>query len=274
MKHTLRKSLLAALVMLVAFSACRRIKNNNNDDASYLASDQALSEWTYNDVLNMADEASTLNTGDPLQNYKTTSNCATITHDTNSTPRLITIDFGSVNCLCNDGRYRRGKIYVSYTGKYKDAGHTHTISFDQYFVNDNQVLGTKSVQNMGLNAQNQMYYNVTVNGLILKAQTGDSIIWNSNRTRTFIQGESTPTRLDDVYEISGSGSGSRPNGVSYTMNITQPLVKEIGCKWFKSGEIQLQPSNKPLRTINYGNGACDNQATVTINGTTYNITLN
>jgi hypothetical protein len=57
------------------------------------------------------------------------------------------------------------------------------------------------------------------------------------------------------------------------MNIIQPLVKEIGCKWITSGKVEIQPTGKLLRTVDYGNGTCDKDATLLINGNTYNITL-
>jgi hypothetical protein len=48
----------------------------------------------------------------------------------------------------------------------------------------------------------------------------------------------------------------------------------IGCrKHFTQGVLEHTPSGKAMRTIDYGNGACDDQATVTINGNTYTITL-
>lgn len=275
MKQKMKFSfLMLALCGVMTMISCRRNNDKNTDQDTEMAKDNALGEVVYQDALNIADEASGLNTGEPLGQYKTASNCATVSHDTTSTPKTITIDFGATNCLCNDGRYRRGQVLVSYTGKYRDSGHVHTITFNNYFVNDNQVLGSKSVQNMGTNSNGQSYFTVTVNGLIIRAVTLDSVIWNSNRVRTWLQGESTPTRTDDVYSITGSGSGSRPNGTSYTTNITQALVREIGCKWFTSGKVDIQPSNKPLRSLDYGNTGCDNAATVTINGVTYNITLN
>ena len=55
--------------------------------------------------------------------------CATVTRDTLSTPRRITIDYGPVNCLCRDGRYRRGIVFVDYTGQRGVAGSTATLSF-------------------------------------------------------------------------------------------------------------------------------------------------
>ncbi|MBP6624907.1 MAG: hypothetical protein KA198_07030 [Chitinophagaceae bacterium] len=265
--------IILALGTSLIFNACRKTTSSKDNDTE-TAKDNALGDFVYSDALNIADDASTVNSGDNLGSYKTSSNCAVVTHDTLSTPKTITVDFGPVNCLCNDGRNRRGKILVSYTGKYRDAGHLHTITFDNYFVNDNQVLGSKSVTNMGLNTSGQTYFNIVVNGLIIRATTLDSVIWNSNRTRTWTQGESTMTRADDVYDITGNGSGQRANGTAYTMTITQALVRAVACSWIQSGKIDLQPANRPLRQIDFGTGGCDNQATVTINNVTYNITLN
>jgi hypothetical protein len=276
MLHTTFKTTLAALfVLAIAFTACNRSRTNNpTDEDDNFAKDNALSELFYNDALNMADEAAETPNGGNLSNYKMRSPCATVTHDTLSTPKTITIDFGPTNCLCGDGRYRRGKVLVSYTGAYKDSGHVHTISFDNYHVNDNKILGTKTVTNMGHNANNQMYFTISVNGLIIKANTNDSVIWNQNRVRTFLVGENTPSKMDDIYRITGNGTGQRANGTPYSMTITQPLIKALSCQWIQQGEIQVQPSGAALRTLNYGGGNCDNQATLTVNGNTINITLN
>lgn len=272
MKYTTVKLGLLALTLSTAilFTACNR-RDKDRDNDTELASDNAFSESTFNDVLTMTDEASEKNTGDNLGSFKTTSNCATVTHDTISTPHTITIDFGPVNCLCNDGRYRRGKVLVSYSGHYRDSGSVHTITFDGYHVNDRHIMGSKTVTNMGHNSSGQSYFSIAVNGLIIKP-TGDSVTWNSNRTRTWVQGESTMPKMDDVYEITGTASGTKGSN-SYTMTIIQPLVKALACDWISKGKMEIQPSGKPLRTIDFGNGTCDDQATVLIAGTLYNITL-
>jgi hypothetical protein len=274
-----QKSILMSVLIFIGilvFSCNKRIKDdsNNSENDTELAKTDALAETSFTDVLMIADEASAKVTGDNLEQFRTTSNCATVTHDTISSPKTITIDFGNTNCMCNDGRNRRGIISVSYTGKYKDSGSIHTITFNNYFVNDNQVLGSKSVENKGLNNLNQTYFNVIVNGMIIKATTLDTITWNANRIRTWIAGEGTPTRMDDEYSISGSSAGQKANGQTYTKTITTPLLKEIGCKWFKSGVVEIAPTGKAIRVVDFGNGACDNLATVTVNGNVYNITLN
>lgn len=276
MKSSIKYLMVAATVGMF-LSSCRRDKDDNDKDTSS-AGDNTLAEGTYNDVNNMADQAADGSLSSYLipsnPDYRSTllSSCATITNDTVSVPHMLTIDFGTSNCLCSDGRYRRGIVNVSYSGHYRDSASTHTITFTNYFVNDNQVMGSKTVTNNGHNAAGNLTYSITVNGQIIKA-TGGTIMWTSNRTREWIIGESTPTRSDDVYLITGSANGTSAAGVAYTLNITSALRREIGCRHFVSGSYALTPSGKATRYVDFGTGACDNEATVTINGHVYNITL-
>lgn len=264
-------------VISVVFISCKKEKDDDDKETTS-SKDNALAEGTYNDVANIADQASTGSLSTYLapdnSGYKSMlSTCATVTRDTISVPRLITIDFGSTNCLCSDGRYRRGIINVSYTGQYRDSLSTHTITFNNYYVNDNKVSGSKTVTNNGHNSAGHLTYSISVNGQIDKA-TGGTITWTSNRTREWIAGESTWTWGDDIYLITGSANGTAATGNSFTVNITSALRKEIGCRHFVSGKFEMTPSGKATRYVDFGTGACDNAATVTINGHIYNVSLN
>jgi hypothetical protein len=275
------KLLITAAVVSLLFVSCRKDKDED-DIETVTARDNALAENTYNDVANIADQAATGTLSSYLaptsSEYKSSllSSCATITHDSVSVPRILTIDFGSTNCLCNDGRYRRGIINVSYNGSYRDSASTHTISFTNYYVDNHKVSGTKTVVNNGHNAAGNLTYSISVNGQIDKS-SGGIITWTSSRTREWILGESTPTWGDDVYLITGSASGvatpSSGTSTSYTIVITSALRKEIGCRHFVSGKFELAPSGKATRYVDFGTGACDNTAQVTINGHVYNVNL-
>lgn len=274
---TMIKYFMVAATVGILFTSCRRDKDDMMDKDTSTASDNALAEGTFKDVKNIADEASGGSLSSYFPNNVTTeramlSTCATITHDTISTPHMLTIDFGTSNCLCNDGRYRRGIINVSYNGHYRDSASVHTITFTNYFVNDNQVLGTKTVTNLGHNSSGNLNFDVDVNGTIIKAG-GGTITWTSHRNREWIAGESTPTWFDDIYHITGSASGTNASGNSFTAVITEALRIEVGCHNITKGKATLTPSGKPTRFIDWGSGACDNQATVTINGHVYTITL-
>ncbi len=270
--------LMVAATVGILFSSCKKKQDDVTDTDTNAAGDHALAEGTYNDVQNIADEAASGSVTSYMGSYNSNekgmlSTCAVVNNDTTVNPHLLTINFGATNCLCVDGRYRRGQINVSYVGHYRDSASTHTITFTNYFVNDNEVQGSKTVVNNGHNSAWHLTFSITVNGTIIKANNGGTVTWTSSRTREWIQGESTPTLNDDVYLVTGSASGTNAHGNAFTASITSALRRELSCHQFVSGIVELTPSGKPTRTIDFGNGACDNQATVTINGNVYTITL-
>ena len=274
-KFSLILSLAGFLGFLIVLSSCN--KNNANPDNNFTAvSDDAFAENTFDDVTSITDEAYDLS----ANNLKSTegrvflSDCATVTLDTTSFPYVLTIDFGDTNCLCQDGRYRRGEILVSFTGRYYHAGTIITTTFDQYYVNDNQVEGTKTITNMGYNDGNNMYWDIAINGVITLADDGGTITWNSQREREWIDGIQTRfNKWDDKYLITGTANGTRANGMSWTRTITSPLRIELACRFIVSGTVNIQPQDHALRILDFGDGTCDNIATVTVNGVTHTIYL-
>ena len=270
------------------FTACKKKDTNpavvDNDTSG--AADNALAEGTFNDVNNISDQAAE----GSLSSYLAASNnggseqksllstCATITRDTVSVPHTITVNFGTTPCLCADGRFRSGIITISYSGHYYDVGATRAITFTNYKVNGNLVNGTHSIVNNGPNNSGHPIYTIDVNGTIVKANNGGTVTWVSHRVREWTAGYNTTTGfghlLDDVYSITGSASGSNSNGNSYSATILSPLMVHLNCFWIESGVLQLVPSGKPARTIDFGtDGTCDNHVTVTINGNVYNINI-
>lgn len=273
-----RLNLFLGLALIAVFAifitGCKKdtIKLEDNN----LSQDDAYAESTFENVSDISDEAYSIGTGQDLKanpiNRIFLSDCATVTLDTMAFPRVMTIDFGEENCLCNDGKYRRGKILVSFTGRYRHPGTVITTTFDNYFVNDHQVEGTKVVTNMGKNENNNLYFTIEITGIIHK-DDGSTFTWNSSRVREWIQGANTPNRWDDIYLITGTAQGTRPNGLTWEREIIIPLRVELACRFIVSGSIELRPEGRPVRLLDYGNGDCDNEATVTINGETYTIYL-
>jgi len=278
MKISLLKNLLILSAVIISITSCKKDDKDELDTDYTTARDNGIMDAYFNDVSNISDEASTgsvssFKLGYPYDGLM--SACATVSLDTSVSPKILSIDFGPTDCLCNDGNYRRGKILVSFTGAYADPGHTHTISFDQYFVNLNQVTGTKTVTNNGPNASGHPTFSVSVNGSVVlhSSYGGGTITQTSTRTREWIAGYNTPQWSDDVYLISGTASGTSSKGQAYTMSTLTPLQKEIGFKHFVSGKLLYQRSGKEDITIDYGIGLRDNLATVTIKGYSFNIVL-
>ena len=275
MKNHVFKSIFLVALAVLALSACKKEKEEEVDNDVSAAQDNALFEKTYNDAGDIADQAAISGSLSGYRiddNSSALSHCATITHDTVSNPHILTIDFGSSNCMGHDGRNRRGQIIVSYTGAYRDSGHVHTITFNNYYVNDYHVEGSKTVTNMGHNNSGHLYFTIQVNGLITNPG-GQQRSWTSSRQREWIQGESTLVWGDDIYLVSGSASGTSFAGRAFSVTILTPLRIELSCRYIVSGSFRLTIQGRPDRTLDYGNGACDANATVTINNHTYNIIL-
>ena len=282
-KEILFKGLLVATITGMVLASCKKEEKEDQDTST--ASDNAMAEQMYDDASKISDEAATGSVSSFKQESTDgllASSCAQVKLDTanNANEDTITVTFGIgtypnlTNCLCSDSRFRRGQIIITYSGRYRDSASTHTITFNNFFVNDNQILGSKTVTNMGHNSSGHLTFNVSVSGQIILAGSGGSIIWNSTRTREWLQGENTPfIWFDDVYGITGSASGTGAKGNSFTAVITKQIKVKLNCKWLTEGTLELTPSGKPVRTIDYGDGSCDNKATVTIKGHPYTVTM-
>ena len=78
---------------------------------------------------------------------------------------------------------------------------------------------------------------------------------------------------DDIYSIGGTTTGKNREGRNYTTTITNNLVKKSNCKWITSGTLELSPDGFRTRTVDFGNGSCDDDATFTVNGQTISFKL-
>lgn len=252
------------LIVGISFMSCR--KNDNAEDTDMNSSeDMALSENSFDQIFKEVDENA--------MEFGLKKTYPIVTIDTSANSKTMSIDYGSVNFLCKDGNYRRGKIMVNWNGKYREENTQINISFDSFYQNDNKIEGTKTITNMGRNTLNQLTFNISVDAKITNTNN-ETISWKSTRIRTWINGENTPSRLDDIYTITGESNGINRNGFTFTAKIVSPLTINLSCEWrIVSGILEFTPQNKATRTINYGTGACDRLATVTVKDKTYTITM-
>jgi hypothetical protein len=260
-------------LLITTFTACDRDQSAPMDDNATDYTDQARLEQTFEDINGVEEDAANARTTQSTGTAQFLGPCATVTRDTVSIPHTITVDFGTANCLCNDGRNRRGQVLITYTGGFMEPGHTRTVTFQDFYVDDNQLTGTRQVTNMGPDANGNMVVSVEANGTLIFANGKGTATHSFKRTRTWIAGSATEDKSDDVCSITGSGSMTRANGKSATMSIIKPLIRSRDCKWIKEGIIKLTPSQGKERMIDFGNGECDDKAVVSVDGKTKEITL-
>jgi len=186
----------------------------------------------------------------------------------------------NADCLTY-GKLRSGKIIITYTGKYRDSLSVITTSFDHYYVNNKWIQGKMIVTNNGVNENGNMTFSIEVDSARIIESGGKTINWESSRNREWISGYNTFENYDDdKYIVSGSASGNNTSGQEFEVNITKDLRVDLSCLEdhsnscvITSGEAELIPNGLSTRTINYGNGECDCNYFITLNGTEYFIVV-
>jgi len=241
-----------------------------------LAVKKKIAEIAFNDVFSHLDYA-IKKTSDSAAQNPDVNGCVTITvtpFDTVSWPKTITIDYGSITfCTCDDNNFRRGKIIAMLSGKYTDSATVITITLDQYYVNDKHIEGSEIITNMGhigvYGANKNTVYKIDVTNA--KITTADGLIkWNSTHSREWIEGENTlwPLYTDDAYLVTGTANGTDINNNNFTAEIIDPLHLSLDCRWIKEGALEITPQGLTVRTVDFGNGDCDEIASVIVNAIT------
>ena len=290
--------LATVMVTTLVFSACKKQDDNSSgaegkeEFATVTSQSDATAEGVFDDVFNnvlgVSSEVGIGGTGvfgrvdvssgstNRVEGVDSTTCYAVTTKQLSTTrfPLQITIDFGS-GCTGRDGRTRKGKIIVTYTGHLIIPGNSATTNFDGYYIEDIKVEGTHKLTNTG--TVDKKSYTTQITNAKLSKSNGNYILWSSEKTVTQIEGGSTPLiGLDDAYNMTGQAGGSVQIDGKYfqwSTLITAPLTKRFTCRWIAKGTLNLKKGNDAVAVLDYGSGSCDNKATFTVNGAVHEITL-
>lgn len=169
----------------------------------------------------------------------------------------------------NDGISRTGSLNITTLKRWSTFGNTVTIDLVNFVVNGSV---TYSGQIRITRTNSLTVTCEVVNGHCTNGSW--NIDYSGTKTLTQTGGQNTPIiEADDVYEITGNSSGVNREGRAFTTNITNPLVKKSSCKYITSGSLDLTPDGFKTRTVDFGSGTCDDDATYTVNGQTINFKL-
>lgn len=302
--------ILIFMLVITALVSCRKNSGPKvpKDNDTQTAQDNFYAENISNDILNIGSQAIE---NASLTTYKASQTAdaqllpmapgATITGIGTLT---ITVDFGT-GVLCKDGRIRQGKLIFDLSTstpttntKYRNPGFRCIITSQNYVVDNysvniiNKVIANTTPTSIptGTNPGTNLTWSISANIQITKPNNGGTITWNCTRTKELLntndpmcyQGQNYPINWPKAkIKINGSASGVNAKGENYTL-VAKDLVKDFTCSPypnapyrhpFISGTIEYTPGNKPTRYINYGNGTCDAEASITVNGVTISFTI-
>jgi len=253
------------------FSSCQKEESEPDPEIETtfkLTEDQAISE-SINDDANVVFFETTANAGlyRTTEAFRSTNtlSCATVNiSPQNSFPKTIVIDFGT-GCTSADGITRKGKINITLSDSVHHPGATAVMIFDNYYVLGFKVEGTITWTNTSTPNGISWTRQIT-NGRVIEPLGG--YYWTHEGTKNVTQtaGANTPLNLlDDVYSVTGSHTVTNPAGKTRTVTILEALEKKTTCHHVSKGKMKIQGSNH-FAILDYGDGTCDNIATITIDG--------
>ena len=267
MKRILFSSIIAVSVIALTFNSCKKDKP---DTETQSAVDNNICEAEFTKVMPTVSGYGIKENG--VRSIQTT--CPAITIDSTTIaagwPRVLTIDYGTGCTDSIDGKTRKGKVICKFYSRWNTTPSKVTVTLQNYYVNNiNYAADSITVSHDAATTFTNTIYKGKCIG------SGWSLEWAATRTTSQIAGDKTPFNIyDDVYQITGNANGKNRSGLAYTINIASALVKRSSCSWIESGKLDLTPDGMATRTVDFGTGACDNQATLTINGNTFTFTMN
>jgi len=256
---------LAGALLMAGFllNGCEKSESSFSSDELQVAQDDALLDAIDQNILTFTDQYD-----DQLDSYATKSGsvalsdtCPIVTHYFSGDTMVVTIDFGT-ECTDSYGNTRSGEIIIKRLGRYREQGFFKNIYLQNFYFNGNKVEGTHRVENMGQGDNGHYMFSVSLEDG--KITTPDSVVITHQytRNREWIVGYDTKTPWDDEYLVTGSATGIDYKGLAYTRTIVEPLYIKMACRFIVSGVIQIEVEGQDPVTIDYGNGDCDNAATL------------
>jgi hypothetical protein len=282
MKISILNRFLAVFLISFAIISCKK----NSDDKVDFATESSVQTEDQNNVASENDNlANDINA--VVDNYGVltgrTNNLfpppcdATITVDSISTPKKVTITFNG--STCNPLRKRTGTIVVTMPtqGRWRDAGAEITVSIQNVKITrtrDNKSIvinGTQLIKNISgglirnLATLNTITHTITSNNMSITFDNNTQRNWNIAKRRVFTYNNGiviTTTGTATIDGISGTAEwGTNRFGNAFITAITQPLVVRQDCNFrLTAGQVTHNKLAATL-TVTFGLDANGNVTT-------------
>lgn len=197
-----------------------------------------------------------------------TSNLADTLVDANGKyvngPVKFTLNYGTASA-CEGGVTKSGAISITSSHKWSTISATSsvvatsTVNFINYMADGVKYDCSSIIITKGANQ-----LTTQVNGGHCQKDAWN-IYYGCNKTIT--------KDSNGNYLIEGVSNGTNREGRNFTVNITSPLFKPENYKFITKGKLELTPDGFKTRTVDFGDGTQDDQATFTVDGQTFTFTM-
>lgn len=247
--------------MALMISSCKKEQAAAGIDAQDI-SNESMSSFVEKNLVTDED-AATMRGGAPgLQNncnwQELLPECAIVSVSGETYPKTITIDYGNG---CTQGDITKGGVItIVLTDDMMNAGAVRTVTFQNYQINNTSIEGSRTLTNTGTDELGHPMFHREVNTTITR--NGNTVSRVAIEAVTWLSGYDTEECGDNVFSVTGSGSITRPDGITRTRTIVSPLIIDRICGYITQGVIEIQGPNGN-GSIDFGDGSCDDEALVT-----------
>jgi hypothetical protein len=189
--------------------------------------------------------------------------------DPNTPQGVITVDFGTEGCTDLLGNTRKGKLIFAYNGRRFVTGSTVVTTTDNYSINDVKLEGTRTVTNVTV-GQSPTFNVKLANG---KATFADNRVATrvSDITWQWVKGTAALTDDKLIIDPASVASGTTRGGRAYEVSLLEALEYQRFCGIAVKGIKRYVLNGSKDIIIDYGDGACDRQVTISVNGKTHDV---
>ncbi len=180
-------------------------------------------------------------------------------------PKTITLDYGDGTEL-NNGRILSGIIVIYISSQPNTDGFMKEVTYTNFSVDSLGIAGTTTMEFVG-DRQSDNSHIVSAD-LIITLADGTIIHRVGERVRERIAGEDSELdQNDDVFKVTGYVENNvNESEAVYRKDITEALIKTGDCRYFSEGVVVFSQDGTVLATLDYGDGTCDEFATLTKDG--------
>ena len=259
---------LFALMVLLSVACSKKAEDLTTEDLN-LADDEVVSEAMFDDIFASADQVVQMldyagkgleTKGDAL--VVLADSCPLVTVDlSDQLVKTITIDYGD-GCAGANELVRSGKIIIVVSGPRRETGSSRTLTFDNFYFNGIKIEGTKVVENMGPNENENVVFKASLEGGKMIFPNDTVVEREFVRYHEWIAGWDTRIIWDDECLITGDASGKNYRGHTYSNNIITALHWKRACRFIVSGLVEITRDDTDTILLDYGDGECDAKAVI------------
>lgn len=161
------------------------------------------------------------------------------------------VEFG--NCVLNSTENINGVLEVSYSES--DGNTTYSVVYNRFFVGAVELSGTRIIE-IGQSGETNIDF-VVQSDMTVKLPEGTVLTESGTKVLQIQLGTSIGST---TYDLSGSWTVS-DGTTTYIVDIREPLKGNLSCPYAVTGLMDIEKNGLEI-SVDFGNGACDNEVTL------------